>query len=169
MKKMSNVAWIVEWWKRSNRPAEDLAELIMNPDRIPGLRETNEKLFPHDSINNPYFLSVNDLLDRLLAAGFIIRWTDNRGGEGGDDDEGIVRNPTKAAAMDEIFSVDMSELIIAPKHNPKDIYVILIVLGNDLNEIVADYTYKKDPETGELTAASGLIDEITEAIYDDWA
>jgi hypothetical protein len=72
---------------------------------------------------------VRDLLERLVSAGFTIESID----DGGD----WTKFPTLDAAVDTITSVDESTIYTnsIDKSDP----VLMIVLGNGPDEIVADY------------------------------
>jgi hypothetical protein len=72
---------------------------------------------------------VRDLLERLIAAGFVISEI--------DDGEETIKFTTLDAAVDTITSVDESTVwtTATDKSDP----VLFIVLGNGPEEIVADY------------------------------
>ena len=95
---------------------------------------------------------VRDLLERLVAAGFVIDQVD----DGGDMIEVI----TIDAAVDTITSVDESTLFIKDTQGPSD-PALLIVLGNGPEEIVADYC-------GCDLACGKRLDMILKGYSNDW-
>jgi hypothetical protein len=73
---------------------------------------------------------VRDLLERLVSAGFAISEID----DGGD----LIEFTTLDAAVDTITSVDESTVVTKDTQSNSE-PVLLIVLGNGPDEIVADY------------------------------
>ena len=102
---------------------------------------------PKKSDEGPFDEPVRDLLKRLEAAGFELKWVDD-GGEIYHDN-----------FHDHITGVDESHLGIE-----KDGVAmwLLLVLGNGKEELVADYAYRDCPEHEELEAA-------LDAFYNHWA
>ena len=84
---------------------------------------------------------LQDLLDRLLAAGFVIDWVD----DGLDNGDGFYANPKDA--VDVMMSVDESSLGVSLDGVP---FSLCIILGNDKSEIVADYFGPREKDTEKL-------------------
>jgi hypothetical protein len=100
-----------------------------------GARETVQKAMDElRDQQHPNSAAVGSLLRRLKQGGFKLVAVDD-GGE-------IV-----PATKENLLSVDESMLYIEKN---KEWHKLFIVLGNDNDEIVADYTYKETPTAAEL-------------------
>lgn len=94
---------------------------------------------------HPFDQAVGSLLHRLKQGGFKLVAVDD-GGE------------VVPATKENILSVDESRLLI---EKAGDNFTLLIILGNGLDEIVADYTYKE-------TLAAWELEQILTEFSDYW-
>lgn len=97
---------------------------------------------------------LQDLLDRLLAAGFVIDWVDDMG----DDGSGYYDSPKLDEAVDVMLSVDESQLQVSLAGVP---FCLYIVLGNHVSEVVADYATTSRSDTNPL-------DRVLGEFYEKW-
>ena len=91
---------------------------------------------------------LQDLLGRLIAAGFVIDWVDDMG----DDGSGYYDSPTIDEAVEVMLSVDESQLQVSLAGVP---FCLYIVLGNHVSEVVADYGTTRGADTEVLKKVLG--------------
>ena len=100
---------------------------------------------------------VMSLLNKLQEADVQIIGVND--GEGYETVSGDTKLAIRKDAADVITAVDESWVRVQYKDEFATLY---IVLGNDANEILADYSYKPNSEL------EGIIESVNSAFYEQW-
>lgn len=102
------------------------------------------------------------VLERFLAAGWTIEWTDN-------GEEGRKPFTTLEEAIADVTACDEGWVRVTKDGNSSTLY---LVFGNEPGVLISDYTYPA--EEGSYDAKKGTeawkkeLDGITEAHYQEW-